>query len=84
MLTALKETGQALTSYGETLDRRQALADAQERIHRSFDIAQAEYAAGALITLDLLATEQSLAALNAAVASSGSSACQTLQLVRKH
>jgi outer membrane protein TolC len=76
VLTALKETEQALTSYGATLDRRQALADAQERIHRSFDIAQAEYAAGALSTLDLLATEQSLVALDAAVASSDAELAQ--------
>jgi outer membrane protein, multidrug efflux system len=70
VLTALKEAEQALTSYSATLDRRQALADAQQRLHRSFDIAQAEYAAGALSTLDLLTTEQSLVALDAAVASS--------------
>jgi NodT family efflux transporter outer membrane factor (OMF) lipoprotein len=76
VLTALKETEQALTSYSATLDRRQALADAQERIHRSFDIAQAEYAAGALSTLDLLATEQSLVALDAAVASSDAELAQ--------
>ena len=76
VLTALKETEQALTSYGATLDRRQALANAQERIHRSFDIAQAEYAAGALSTLDLLATEQTLVALDAAVASSDAELAQ--------
>ena len=76
VITALKETEQALTSYSATLDRRQALADAQQRVHRSFDIAQAEYAAGALSTLDLLTTEQSLVALDAAVASSDAELAQ--------
>lgn len=70
VLTALKETEQALATYSATLERRQALADAQQRTHRSFEIAQAEYTAGALSTLDLLTTEQALVALDAAVASS--------------
>ncbi len=37
VLTALKETEQALSSYSAALDNRQALVDAQGRIHRSFD-----------------------------------------------
>ena len=67
---------QALTNYSAALDRRAALADAQQRIHRSFDVAEAEYAAGALSTLDLLTTEQSLVALDAAVASSDAELAQ--------
>jgi len=83
VITALKETEQALTSYSASLDRRQALADAQQRLHRSFDIAQAEYAAGALSTLDLLTTEQSLVALDAAVASSDAELAQDQIMVFK-
>jgi NodT family efflux transporter outer membrane factor (OMF) lipoprotein len=68
VLTALKETGQALTEYSAALGRRQALVEAQEKIHRSFEIARDGFAAGSLSTLDLLTTEQSLVALDAAVA----------------
>jgi NodT family efflux transporter outer membrane factor (OMF) lipoprotein len=70
VLTALKETEQALAEYSAALDRRQALADAQGEIHRAFDIAHDEYAAGSVSNLDLLTTEQSLVALDTAVASS--------------
>jgi len=73
VLTALKETEQALAEYSAALDRRQALADAQGEIHRSFEIAHDEYAAGSVSNLDLLTTEQSLVALDAAVASSDTS-----------
>jgi NodT family efflux transporter outer membrane factor (OMF) lipoprotein len=76
VLTALKETEQALAEYGAALDRRQALADAQGRIHRAYDIAHDEYAAGSVSNLDLLTTEQSLVALDAAVASSDTSLVQ--------
>jgi multidrug efflux pump subunit AcrA (membrane-fusion protein) len=70
VLTALKETEQALSTYSAALDHRQALADAQQSIHRSFDIAQSAFVAGSLSTVDLLTTEQSLVALDAAVAAS--------------
>jgi outer membrane protein TolC len=76
VLTALKETSQALSSYSATLDNRQALVDAQGSLHRSFDIARDEFAAGSLTTLDLLTTEQSLVALDAAVASSDAALVQ--------
>jgi len=76
VLTALKETEQALAGYSAELDRRQALADAQGEIHRSFDIAHDEYLAGSVSNLDLLTTEQSLVALDAAVASSDASLIQ--------
>jgi NodT family efflux transporter outer membrane factor (OMF) lipoprotein len=76
ILTALKETEQALARYSAELDRRQALSDAQSEIHRSFDIAHDEYVAGAVSSLDLLTTEQSLVALDAAVASSDASLIQ--------
>jgi NodT family efflux transporter outer membrane factor (OMF) lipoprotein len=70
VLTALKETEQALTAYGAALQYRQALGDAQRKIHRTFEIASDGYAAGSSSYLDLLTTEQSLVAINAQVASS--------------
>lgn len=70
VLTALKEAEQALTTYGAALQYRQALGDAQRKIHRTFDIASDGYAAGSSSYLDLLTTEQSLVAINAQVASS--------------
>jgi outer membrane protein TolC len=76
VLTALKETEQALSTYRAALDNRQALVDAQGSIHRSFEIARDESAAGSLSPLDLLTTEQSLVALDAAVASSDTSLVQ--------
>jgi outer membrane protein TolC len=76
VLNALKETEQALSTYRAALDNRQALVDAQGDIHRSFGIAHDEFAAGALSPLDLLTTEQSLVALDAAVASSDASLVQ--------
>jgi outer membrane protein TolC len=72
VFTALKETEQALTTYRAALDQHQALVSAQARIHRSFDIARAQFAAGSLSPLDLLTTEQSLVALDAAVSASDS------------
>jgi NodT family efflux transporter outer membrane factor (OMF) lipoprotein len=68
VLTALKETEQALSLYGAALENAQALADAQDKIHAAFDIARNEYQAGSLSSLDLLTTEQSLITLDAAVA----------------
>jgi NodT family efflux transporter outer membrane factor (OMF) lipoprotein len=70
VLTALKETEQALTTYGAALEHRRALAEAQERIHRSFEIARDGFGAGSTSYLDVLTTEQSLVALDAEVASS--------------
>lgn len=70
VLTALKETEQALTSYGAALAHRQALGDAQQKIRRTFQIAHEGYAAGSTSYLDLLTTEQSLVAINAEVAAS--------------
>jgi len=76
VLTALKETEQALALYSAALDNRQALGDARSRIHEAFNIARDEFAAGSLSTLDLLTTEQSLVALDAAVASSDAALVQ--------
>lgn len=70
VLTALKETEQALTAYSAALEHRYALAEAQSRIHRSFDIAHDGYAAGSASYLDVLTTEQALVTLDREVASS--------------
>jgi NodT family efflux transporter outer membrane factor (OMF) lipoprotein len=76
VLTALKETEQALALYSAALDSRQALGDAQDKVHTAFNIAHNQFIAGALSNLDLLTTEQSLVALDAAVASSDAALVQ--------
>ncbi|HEX3847418.1 MAG TPA: TolC family protein [Steroidobacteraceae bacterium] len=73
VLGALKEAEQALTVYGAALENHASLLRAREEIHGAFEIARNEYAAGALSNLDLLTTEQSLVALDAAVAASDAS-----------
>ncbi len=70
VLSALKETEQALAVYGSELDHRQALGDAQHKEHEAFDQAQDQYAAGSLSNLDLLTTEQALVGADSAVAAS--------------
>ena len=72
VLNALKETEQSLALYGAALDNRQALADAQSQAHRAFSMAHDQFLAGSLSNLDLLTTEQSLVAADAAVAASDS------------
>lgn len=76
VLQALKETEQALSTYGSELDRRQALSDAQEKAHEAFDMAHGQFLAGSLSNLDLLTTEQSLVAADAAVATSDAALIQ--------
>ncbi len=76
VLTALKETEQALAFYSAALDNRQALGDAQTKIHEAFSIARDGFAAGSISNLDLLTTEQSLVAIDAAVASSDAALVQ--------
>jgi NodT family efflux transporter outer membrane factor (OMF) lipoprotein len=76
VLNALKETEQALALYSSGLDNRQALGDAQDKVHVAFEIAQGQFRAGALSDLDLLTTEQSLVAIDAAVASSNAALIQ--------
>jgi NodT family efflux transporter outer membrane factor (OMF) lipoprotein len=72
VLTALKETEQALVLYSAALDNRQALGEAQDKVHTAFTIAHDQFLAGALSSLDLLTTEQALVAVDGAVASSDS------------
>jgi NodT family efflux transporter outer membrane factor (OMF) lipoprotein len=70
VLQALKEAEQALATYRSELDHRQALARAQKRARRAFDIAHQQFIAGAISDIDLLTTEQQLIATDAAVAGS--------------
>jgi NodT family efflux transporter outer membrane factor (OMF) lipoprotein len=76
VLTALKEIEQALTLYAAALENRQSLLDARDRIHEAFRIAHEQFLAGGITNLDLLTTEQSLVALDAAVASSDAALVQ--------
>jgi NodT family efflux transporter outer membrane factor (OMF) lipoprotein len=68
VLTALKETEQALAQYRSALDSREALADAQSKIHSAFDIAHDQFVAGGTSNLDLLTTEQTLVSVDASLA----------------
>jgi NodT family efflux transporter outer membrane factor (OMF) lipoprotein len=76
VLQALKETEQALATYSAELDRRQALAESQERAGRAFEIAHGQFLAGSIPNLDLLTTEQTLIAADAAVAASDTALVQ--------
>ena len=70
VLNALKEAEQALATYHAAIDNRQALGEAQARIHSAFGIAHDQLGAGALSSLDLLTTEQLLVTIDSSVASS--------------
>ena len=70
VLQALKETEQALAVYASELDHRQALAEAEDRAQKAFEMAHGQYVAGAISDLDLLTSEQQLVAADAAVAGS--------------
>ncbi len=70
VLNALKEIEQALALYSAALDNREALGDARDKVHTAFGMAHDQFLAGSLSNLDLLTTEQSLVAIDAAVASS--------------
>ena len=76
VLQALKETEQALALYRAELDRRQALAEAQDRAQKAFDMAHGQFIAGAVSNLDLLTSEQQLVATDAAVAGSDAALVQ--------
>jgi NodT family efflux transporter outer membrane factor (OMF) lipoprotein len=76
VLQALKETEQALATYGAELDHRQVLAEVLDRAQAAFDIAHGQYVAGAISSLDLLTSEQALVSADAAVAASDSALAQ--------
>lgn len=68
VLTALKETEQALTFYGAQWERQRALQAARANDARAFHLAELNYQAGALDFLDVLDAERSLVAGDAALA----------------
>ncbi|MEW6341890.1 MAG: efflux transporter outer membrane subunit [Pseudomonadota bacterium] len=70
VLTALKESEQALTFYGAQWQRQQALQAARANDARALHLAELNYKAGALDFLDVLDAERSLVATDAALAAS--------------
>jgi outer membrane protein TolC len=76
VLQALKETEKALATYGSELDRREDVELVRDRARRGFEIAEGQFRAGALPTLDLLTAEQTLIAAEAAVAVSDTALVQ--------
>jgi NodT family efflux transporter outer membrane factor (OMF) lipoprotein len=76
VLTALEETERALAAYRSALDNRAALGDARTQVHAAFGMAHDQFLAGSSSNLDLLTTEQTLVAVDAAVASSDAALVQ--------
>jgi len=76
VLQALKETEQSLATYSAELDRREALADAQDKARRAFETGADQFLAGSSSTLDLLTTEQTLIIADTAVAASDAALAQ--------
>ena len=76
VLQALRETETTLAAYGADLDRRDALAEAQTKSQRAFDLAHDQFINGALTNLDLLAAEQALVSADSAVAASDAALVQ--------
>ncbi|HEX2789346.1 MAG TPA: efflux transporter outer membrane subunit [Steroidobacteraceae bacterium] len=76
VLTALKETEQALTLYSAALENRQSLGDARDKVDAAYGMAHDQFLAGSLSALELLTTEQSLVAIDAAVAASDAALVQ--------
>ncbi len=70
VLTALKETEQALTAYGAELRRHAALGAARDDAQRAFDLAQLQLKRGAISFPDLLVTEHNLEVAQASLAAS--------------
>ncbi|MCB8882344.1 efflux transporter outer membrane subunit [Acidisoma cellulosilytica] len=76
VLTALKETEQALTTYEAELAHHAALADAAADASHALALAQAQFTAGQISNLDLLTSEQTQVTTAAAVASSDAALIQ--------
>jgi outer membrane protein TolC len=76
VLTALKETEQALALYGAALDSRQSLGLARDKLRAAFGMAHDQFLAGSVSNLDLLTTEQSLVTVEASVAASDAALVQ--------
>jgi NodT family efflux transporter outer membrane factor (OMF) lipoprotein len=76
VLQALKETEQSLAAYSADLDRREALADADDKARRAIGLANEQFLAGSTSTLDFLTAEQTLIAADTAVAASDAALAQ--------
>ncbi|HEY1750452.1 MAG TPA: TolC family protein [Caulobacteraceae bacterium] len=70
MLTALKETEQALTTYDAELSHHAALAANRDDNQRAFDLAQIQLQRGSISFPDLLQTERNLETAEAQLAAS--------------
>jgi len=76
VLQALKETETSLSVYSAELDRREALAEAQEKARRGYELAHGQFLAGAASQLDVLTAEQSMVQADTAVAASDAAVTQ--------
>ena len=70
VLTALKETEQALTGYAAEIDHHAALTAARDRAKEAFDLAQVQYRTGTISLLDLLTAQTTLLGAQQALAAS--------------
>jgi NodT family efflux transporter outer membrane factor (OMF) lipoprotein len=70
VLTALKETEQALTAYAAELERHTQLTAARDHAQRAYDIARIQYRDGAASFLDVLTAEQTLVQVQLSLAQS--------------
>jgi len=76
VLTALKETEQALAAYNAGLENRESLGDARDKVDAAYGMAHDQFLAGSISSLDLLTTEQLLVSVDAAVAASDAALVQ--------
>jgi NodT family efflux transporter outer membrane factor (OMF) lipoprotein len=68
VLTALKETEQALTGYAAEIDRHAALIAARDQAQTAFSLAQTQYRLGSISFLDLLTAQTTLIGARQALA----------------
>jgi outer membrane protein, multidrug efflux system len=66
----VRHSERVTASCNTALDNRRALGDARDKVHTAFDMANDQFLAGSISSPGLLTTEQSLVAIDAAVASS--------------
>jgi outer membrane protein TolC len=70
VLTSLKETEQALSTYAADLDEHSALKDARDRSERAFRLADLRYRAGSISYLDQIVAQTTLTDARAKLAAS--------------
>jgi NodT family efflux transporter outer membrane factor (OMF) lipoprotein len=73
MLTALKETEQALATYGGELRRNAALVRARDASKTAYSLIQSRFSAGTISQLDLITAEQTLISAEQSLAASDQS-----------